>query len=140
MFDDFPIWIFALVAFVVFDFLLVLFVFLRKGRTKKFSAEELQYIRSHWIRIIDSCGVHPGQAVIDGDKLLAYALEKKGFYGSVADKLKASGPRFSDINGLWNAHKLRNKVAHELGDISKDSAKSALVAFKRGLNDLGANL
>ncbi len=134
------LWVIAIIAFLALDFLIVVFVFLKKARAKKFTAEELQYIQSQWIRIIDSVKMHPNQAVLDADKLFDYALKKNGFTGSVAEKLKVAGPRFSDLNGVWRAHKLRNKVAHELGDIHPDDAKSALTAFKRGLNDLGANL
>lgn len=138
--DNFSVWVIAISIFLVLDFLIVLFVFLKKSGSKKFSSQELTYIRSHWIRIIDSAKMHPVQAVIDADKLLDYALAKKGFAGSVSDKLKLAGPRFSDLDGIWNAHKLRNRAAHELGEIASDKAKSALIAFKKGLNDLGACL
>lgn len=133
-------WFYALIAFVVLDLILAVWILLRRFRSKKFRREELQYIQAHWIRIIDAFEAHPKQGIMDADKLLDYALERKGFVGTLGEKLKKAGPRFSDLNGVWQAHKLRNQVAHELGDIHLNEARRALGFFKQGLNDLGANL
>ncbi|MFH1218680.1 MAG: hypothetical protein V1679_02465 [Candidatus Peregrinibacteria bacterium] len=135
-----PIWIYLVIAFLVFDVVLVLVIVVRRKSVRKFRAEEAQYIKSHWIRIIDSFHNDPKNAVMDADKILDYALLRRGFEGSLGEKLKKAGPRFSDLNGVWSAHKLRNRIAHEMGNISKDEAKKALGGFKRGLNDLGAGL
>ena len=134
------LWIVILILFILFDILVVVFILYRKRALNKFSDKDLYYIQSHWIKIIDSFSAHPKHAILDADKLLDFALKKNGFEGSLGEKLKKSGPRFSDLNGLWNAHKLRNRIAHELGDIDKNEAKKALSQFKRALNDLGAKL
>ncbi|EKD64900.1 MAG: hypothetical protein ACD_50C00256G0002 [uncultured bacterium] len=48
---------------------------------------------------------------------------------------------FSDLNGVWFAHKLRNKIAHELDSrVSMGEAKRALAAFKRAFVDLGVKI
>lgn len=135
-----PFWFYALIIFVAFDVVLVVIILWRKFRAKKFSQEQLQYIRAHWIRIIDSFDSHSKQGIMDADKLLDYALAKKGFVGTLGEKLKKAGSRFSDLNGVWQAHKLRNQIAHELKDINIVEARRALKFFKQGLNDLGANL
>lgn len=135
-----PFWIYALIIFVAFDVALVVIILWGKFRARKFSQEQLQYIRSHWIRIIDSFDSHSKQGIMDADKLLDYALAKKGFVGTLGEKLKKAGSRFSDLNGVWQAHKLRNQIAHELKDINIVEARRALKFFKQGLNDLGANL
>ena len=116
----------------------MLFVFFKMRSSKQFSSKDLKYIELHWGRIVDD--QDPKHAVMDADKLLDYALKAKGFEGSLGEKLKAAGPRFSDLNGIWSAHNLRNRVAHELGDISKGDSMRALKSFKRALNDLGAKL
>ncbi len=134
-------WIFIGIAiFLVFDFFLVAWIFWRKRKQKGFSADQQEYIRSHWIRILDMSQNNPNAAVLDADKLLDYALARKGFQGTLGEKLKKAKNRFSDINGIWTAHKLRNKIAHELSQVSLSEAKSALQKFKKGLQDLGANL
>lgn len=135
-----PTWLLVLIVFIVFDLVLSGWILWKKFRGKKFDNEQLQYIKAHWIRIIDAFDSHTKQGIMDADKLLDYALAKKGFSGTMGEKLKKAGPRFSNLNGVWQAHKLRNQIAHELGEINFNEARLALKFFKQGLNDLGANL
>jgi hypothetical protein len=45
---------------------------------------------------------------------------------------------YSDLDGIWSAHKLRNKIAHQLDyNISQTTAKSALKEFEKAFKDLG---
>lgn len=135
-----PIWIYVLIAFLILTFFLAFFAFLSQKRAKGFTSSQQKYILKHWDRIVDIADSDPKTAVLDADKLLDYALDCKGFSGSLGEKLKKAGPRFSDLSGIWVAHKLRNKIAHELSDIKIVEVKSALRAFKHALNDLGAKL
>lgn len=135
---SYPIMVIA--VFLILTFLLAGFVFVKVARRKSFGIKEMQYIQSHWIAIIDSFNSHPKNAILDADKLLNYVLERRGFEGSLGEKLKKAGPRFSDLNGVWSAHKLRNRIAHEFGEIDTGLAKRALKQFKTALNDLGAGL
>jgi hypothetical protein len=133
-------WVIAILVFFLVDLLIVLWVVFRR-RMPGLRQDQLNYIHSHWVIIIDGFGSNPKQGILDADKLLDYAMSKKGFEGSLGEKLKKGGKRsFSDVNGVWRAHKLRNKVAHELGDIDRGEAKIALRNFKKALNDLGAGL
>ena|SRR3989338_2267017 len=132
--------IYVLIAFLILTFLLAFFVFITQRRVKGFSGAERKYIISHWGRLQIIAHADPKTAVLDADKLLDYALNCKGFSGSLGEKLKKAGPRFSNISGIWAAHKLRNKIAHELSDIRVSEVKSALRSFKTALNDLGAKL
>ena len=79
-------------------------------------------------------------AVIEGDKLLDKALHEIGVPGkTMGDRLKRSGDKFSNLDAVWKAHKLRNTVAHETDfDISYKQAATALLAYKQALKDLGA--
>jgi len=80
------------------------------------------------------------QAVSEADKLLDYAMKAQGYSGeTMADRLKQAQGNLSDRNAVWNAHKLRNALAHEVGfDLVASQAQGALGAFERGLKDLGA--
>lgn len=127
----------AIIVFLVLYFLLLIWTFLKR-KNKKLSVKDVQYIKFHFEKIHSELEKNPKNAVIDADKLLDFALGKRGFSGNLGEKLKKAGPLFSDLNGVWNAHKLRNRIAHELGDINKSEAKMALDSFKRGLKDLGA--
>ncbi len=79
-------------------------------------------------------------AVIEGDKLLDRALNEIGVPGkTMGEKLKKAGDKFSNIDAVWHAHKLRNTVAHETDfDITYKQAATALLAYKQALKDLGA--
>ncbi len=79
-------------------------------------------------------------SVLNADKLVDQALRELGLPGdTMGEKLKNSPKKFSDVNSLWAAHKLRNRIAHETNVIvGYDEARYALVSFKKALKDLGA--
>ena len=57
----------------------------------------------------------------------------------MGERLKKSGDKFTDINAVWRAHKLRNMIAHEDDmDISYRQVAGALAIYKQALKDLGA--
>ena len=129
---------------VVIYLSLVIFVMLRR-RKGELSEKDQSYIHSHWYRILDSFKHDPKNAVMDADKLLDYCLRKRGGGKfdkmSLGEKLKKAEGYFSDINGVWTAHKLRNKIAHELNiKLFENEAKQAISQFKKALKDLGAKL
>lgn len=79
-------------------------------------------------------------AVIEADKLLDKAMVEMGIPGkTMGERLKKSGSRFSDIDKVWKAHKLRNALAHESDlEITYKQAAAALIIYKQALKDLGA--
>ncbi|MBQ3464700.1 hypothetical protein IJH15_00545 [Candidatus Saccharibacteria bacterium] len=79
-------------------------------------------------------------AVMEADKLLDKAMVEMGMSGkTMGDRLKKAGSRFSDVNSVWRAHKLRNAIAHESGfEVGYKQASNALESFKQALKDLGA--
>lgn len=79
-------------------------------------------------------------AVLNADKLVDQAMRQKGIHGqTMGDRMKSASKTFSDINGFWSAHKLRNKIAHEPDVyINYDEARQSLAQFKKALKDLGA--
>ena len=130
---------------LVFIYLALVIWAMVKRRKGKFTGKDQQYIHSHWYRILDSFRHDPRHAIMDADKLLDYCLRKRGGGRfdkmSLGEKLKKSEGYFSDINGVWSAHKVRNKIAHELNlKLSERDAKIAISQFKKALKDLGAEL
>ena len=79
-------------------------------------------------------------SIINADKLLDKAMIEVGIPGkTMGDRLKRGGGRFSNLNAVWRAHKLRNAIAHESGiEISYKQAYNALAVYKQALKDLGA--
>ncbi len=78
--------------------------------------------------------------VIEADKLLDKAMMEMGAPGkTMGDRLKKYGNRFTNVNAVWRAHKLRNAIAHESElEVSYKQASNALVIYKQALKDLGA--
>lgn len=78
--------------------------------------------------------------VLNADKLLDQALRQRGFKGdTMGQRMKSARDTWSNANNVWNAHKLRNRIAHESDvKVGYDNARRALSAFKQGLKDLGA--
>ena len=78
--------------------------------------------------------------IIEGDKLLDKAMVEMGISGkTMGDRLKKAGGRFTNLNAVWRAHKLRNMIAHESDvEISYKQAFNALAVYKQALKDLGA--
>ncbi len=79
-------------------------------------------------------------AVVNADKLLDKAMRDLRFKGqTMGERLKSHPKSFSNINAIWSAHKLRNRIAHESNlSVSAEEAKRALHDLKNGLRDLGA--
>jgi len=78
--------------------------------------------------------------VMNADKLLDQALMERGIPGNtMADRMKQMKSKWSNANSVWNAHKLRNRIAHET-DVRVDynNARTTLAAFKQALKDVGA--
>ncbi|MEK7554136.1 MAG: hypothetical protein AAB517_02085 [Patescibacteria group bacterium] len=55
------------------------------------------------------------EAIIEADIMLDDALERRGYVGDgVGEKLKSADPSdFSTLQDAWEAHKVRNQIAHE---------------------------
>ena len=80
-------------------------------------------------------------AIIEGDKILDRALMEMGVQGrTMGDRLKRIGKaKFTQLNAVWHAHKLRNQMAHE-HDFKPEyrQAQHAVETYKQALKDLGA--
>lgn len=78
-------------------------------------------------------------AVIEADKLLDNILEAMGFKGDMlGEKLKtAKAVQMQHIDGIWEAHKIRNRIVHSPDEkISLSEAEKAIEEFKKGLEEL----
>ncbi len=133
------------VIFIVAVLIVAIFLFLAikltGRRTHKFNLEEYQ---TKFLRIENSLNKENpstwSMSIINGDKLLDKALSEMGAPGkTMGERLKKTGDKFSDINAVWRAHKLRNAIAHESDlEVSYRQAATALAVYRQALKDLGA--
>lgn len=133
-------WVTLILAFIGITFILAIFVFVKHALSKRFNSADVVYVKAHWESVMKIEREDPIKAIMDADKILDYALSRQGFTGSVGEKLKDAASRFSNLEGVWMAHKMRNRLAHEFFEITRAEVSSALKEFKRALKDLGVKL
>jgi hypothetical protein len=133
--------LFFFVAVLIAGTLLFAVISLAKNGHKQLDTEKYRTIWLFIERGLDKTQPSSFQlCVLDADKLLDSALREKGYQGTVmADRMKNAAPMFSNRNGVWSAHKLRNQIAHEPDvRVTYDSSRAALNAFRQALKDVGA--
>jgi hypothetical protein len=79
-------------------------------------------------------------SVMEADKLLDEALKEMHVRGeNLGERLKTGRNKFSNINAVWAAHRLRNQIVHERGvKVTYEQTTKALAVYRRALQDLGA--
>lgn len=81
-------------------------------------------------------------AILEADNILDEVLEDQGYLGeTVADKLKAmSRTRITSYDAVWEAHKLRNEIAHGGAidmELSKKMVRDTIAKFENAFRELG---
>lgn len=129
----------AIVAGAVLLLVLAAFLWWRFKRPR---ALDVAYFQSRWkelqARLRDKS--QWAEAILDADKLLDTALKKKRIRGgSMGVRLVKAQRLFSDNDGVWFGHKLRNKIdADPTIKLKESEVKQALVGIRQALKDLGA--
>jgi hypothetical protein len=79
-------------------------------------------------------------AILDADKLLDEALKKRHIRGkSMGERMVHAQRIFSDNDGVWFGHKLRNKIDTDPeAKLKENEVKEALLGIRQALKDLGA--
>ncbi len=74
-------------------------------------------------------------AIIEADTILDEMLKTLGYMGeNLGERLKAVDPaNFNTIDDAWEAHKVRNKIAHEGSDfqLGRDDARKVLGMYEK---------
>jgi len=75
------------------------------------------------------------QAIIEADIMLDELLTVSGYHGdSIGEKLKSIEPSdFTTLDSAWNAHKVRNRIAHDGSDfeLNEREAKATVTEFEK---------
>lgn len=103
---------------------------------------DIEYFNMRWLEAQKLCNSKDTWplAVINADRLVDEALRKRHFKGkTMGERLVAAQKTFSDNDGLWHGHKLRNRLVHEdVASLKEADVRKALVGFRQALKDLGA--
>ena len=98
------------ILFLLFDLLIIFrFIF----REREFSKEFVEEIKRNLEKIKDHS---LEKQIFEYEKILELCLKMKKIKGNtLGEKIKSYKNMFLNKNSLWQAHKLRNKIAHEIG-------------------------
>lgn len=79
-------------------------------------------------------------AIIQADSLLDEALRRRHYKGkTMGERLVAAQKALTDNDAAWYAHKLRNKIVHEVDvSLTQKDVQRALMGLRQALRDLGA--
>lgn len=133
--------IFFFSAILIFGGLLFVVISLAKNSPRTLDQDKY---RSRWMAIETRLKRDDENSytvcIFEADKLLDQALRDRGLSGkTMADRMKQCQGKWTNGNGVWAAHKLRNKLAHETDtQVDYERTRLALLAFKQGLKDMGA--
>ena len=132
--------LFFVSAVLVFGGILFIVISL-KGGSRALNQDKF---RSQWLEIENKFKRDDENTyticIFEADKLLDKALRERGLSGkTMGERMKQLQGKWTNGNGVWAAHKVRNQLAHET-DASVDytRARQALIAYKQALKDVGA--
>lgn len=79
----------------------------------------------------------PSRRLLEAESILDHALRDCGYGGTFGEKLQRLQRVLPNIDVVWRAHKLRNRIAHEPGThIDEEEAKRAIATFEKVLKTL----
>lgn len=103
------------------------------------SAEPEKITNPKWQKVLDHVN-SPNSAdwrlaILEADIMLDEMLDKMGYHGvTIGDKLKSvEASDFSTLQQAWEAHKIRNSIAHEGSDfvLTKPEAERVVRLFQK---------
>lgn len=107
--------------------------------TYDIAAPAKEYVNPKWLRVLEHINSpNSGDwklAILEADIMLHDMLDKMGYHGAtIGDKLKSIEPSdFTSLQEAWEAHKIRNSIAHEGSDyaVNKPEAERVVKLFKK---------
>ncbi len=101
-----------------------------RPRAPRLSAASKQKLRLDWQRACSHTDAH--RKLLDADAVLSHLFKALGYEGSMGEQLKSAQAYIPDIDAVWTAHKLRNRIAHEPGTVLfPNQVEQAMKAFGR---------
>lgn len=79
-------------------------------------------------------------AIIEADKLVDNSLKIAGYQGDTMGErlMNIDKDQFPNLDGLWEAHKIRNKLVHDVNYFLRYAeAKTAIQLYEKVLEELG---
>jgi uncharacterized membrane protein len=134
-------WVLVVLVFVLAAGWLLLLVV---SRRQLLSEGERMRVREMWgnveLLMADAGEASWAKAVFEADKILDYVLTARKVPGAnLGERLKRGKNLFRNVQVAWDAHKLRNQLAHEIDSrLARYEAERAIRFFKDSLQQLRA--
>ncbi|MCA9358360.1 hypothetical protein KC902_03815 [Candidatus Kaiserbacteria bacterium] len=81
-------------------------------------------------------------AIIEADIVMDDTLKQKGYPGAtLGERLKSAASNMNTLQDAWEAHKIRNRIAHDGADfvLTKKIAQETIGRYQRVFNELGVS-
>lgn len=108
------------------------------------SAHDIPKTRLRWDKILEQANSENDQgrrlAILEADIMLAELLDELGYRGeTMADKMRqVPKSQFNTIDLAWEAHRARNKIAHEAGHMITDhEARRVIGLYDKVFREFG---
>ena len=106
---------------------------------------EKKALMTEWEVVVDHVNSpNPAEwklAILEADSMLDEILDAEGYQGeSLGEKLKSMSPNaIASYNDLWEAHKVRNQIAHEGAsvELTQKMARDTINRFEVAFKELG---
>jgi len=104
-------------------------------KQKRMRAVSMSAAKKSWTKL--DAIPDPGRRILEAQSIVDRALNTIGYRGTFGEKLKRIQSHHQEFSDVWEALKLRNRIAHEPGTrVTEKEAQKALKAFKRFLHTL----
>lgn len=146
--------VYSILAFIVSGVLIfgIVYVYIKISEYDEFLSKKLHEEERKWAELYDGsiederwkgiqvhlASANPNDwklAIIEADVLLDRMLDKAGYAGTtIGDKLKSASTRsFATLDDAWQAHRIRNQIAHGGADfvLTHKVAQETLIQYER---------
>ena len=142
----------VIISIILFFGILMLLYKIASLRRKKIvhladflTREEIPEMRvNHWAEIEKNIESENSadwkMAIIEADSIIDSIIQRIGYKGeNLGERLKNIEPSdFENLQNVWEAHKVRNRIAHEAEgfELTKEEAGAVLEKYKKALREL----
>lgn len=109
------------------------------------AAQDVPRTQLRWNRVLDQANSSNPEgwrlAILEADIMLNELIDVQGYKGeTIADKMKqVDRANFNSIDDAWEAHKIRNRVAHEgtAHELSHREVRRVIALYERVFREFG---
>ncbi len=124
--------IYVIIFLIIIFFWILLVIKFRKSY--KISDSKKRFFRGQLKKI--SSSVSYKEQVVDMDKLYHKILLEAGYNWTFWEILKQEPSEISNLNKIWELHKLRNKLVHDFDNVSETVLKNKALEYNKEVRNL----